>query len=258
MYDPNFDKPAPTEYTCDYAPSQYHGAVTTSPLAIASLVSGIVGVAPLTFLGSLIAIITGHLALSEIRASGGRIGGKSLAVIDLVLGYATLGLALVGILLVLAIVALGIGYAASAAKDMPAQAVSVDPAGVQARVIQVVNDHFGVPKARVTPQTRLKEDLESDDLDTVELVMKLEDAFDIMIPDEDAEKFRTVDDLIQSVSAKMYQRGVPNTKSGTRRVRADQATKRVRPKGMVVKPAAPPDAPKSPDAPATPAAAPAP
>ncbi|OHB34330.1 MAG: acyl carrier protein [Planctomycetes bacterium GWA2_40_7] len=51
---------------------------------------------------------------------------------------------------------------------------------------------MGVNKEQVTPETSFINDLGADSLDTVELVMELEDAFDINIPDEDAEKIQTV------------------------------------------------------------------
>lgn len=73
----------------------------TSSLAIVSLVSGILGWTLLPWLGSLVAIITGHLARGEIRRSGNTLDGDGLAIAGLVLGYAMLALSLFGIVLLL-------------------------------------------------------------------------------------------------------------------------------------------------------------
>ncbi len=60
---------------------------TTSALAVVSLVSGIVSWLLLPLLGALVAIITGHLARSEIRGSQGGLDGDGLAIAGLILGY---------------------------------------------------------------------------------------------------------------------------------------------------------------------------
>jgi len=65
-------------------------------------------------------------------------------------------------------------------------------ASVEERVINIVAETMGVDKASVTPATSFVNDLGADSLDTVELVMELEDEFDISISDEDAEKIQTV------------------------------------------------------------------
>ncbi len=65
-------------------------------------------------------------------------------------------------------------------------------ASVEERVKQIIVEQLGVDEAEVTPNASFVDDLGADSLDTVELVMAFEEAFEIEIPDEDAEKIRTV------------------------------------------------------------------
>lgn len=74
-----------------------------------------------------------------------------------------------------------------------------DRAEIQEKVISIVCEQMGVPKEKVTPETSFINDLGADSLDTVELVMEFEDAFDISIPDEEAEKIQTVGDAIKYI-----------------------------------------------------------
>ncbi len=67
---------------------------------------------------------------------------------------------------------------------------------VEEQVKEIIVKQMGVNKDQVTPGTSFINDLGADSLDTVELVMELEDAFDVSIPDEDAEKIQTVGDAI--------------------------------------------------------------
>ena len=67
--------------------SSYYPSPPASTLAVVSLVSGIVGWVAIPLLGALVAVITGHLAKREIRASGGDLGGDGLATAGLVIGY---------------------------------------------------------------------------------------------------------------------------------------------------------------------------
>ena len=68
---------------------------------------------------------------------------------------------------------------------------------IEQRVKDIIVEQLGVNADQVTPDAKFIEDLGADSLDTVELVMALEEEFDIEIPDEDAEKMTTVADAIK-------------------------------------------------------------
>lgn len=68
------------------------------------------------------------------------------------------------------------------------------------RVIELIVVQLGVTKEKVTPDASFIEDLEADSLDIVELIMTIEEEFDIEISDEDAEKIITVKDVIEHIS----------------------------------------------------------
>ena len=72
-------------------------------------------------------------------------------------------------------------------------------AAVEERVIDIVAEQLGVEKEKVTPDTSFVNDLGADSLDTVELVMELEEEFDINIPDDAAEKIQTVGQAIEFI-----------------------------------------------------------
>ncbi|HSY11924.1 MAG TPA: acyl carrier protein [Verrucomicrobiae bacterium] len=74
-------------------------------------------------------------------------------------------------------------------------------ASVDERVKQIIVEQLGVDEAEVTPNASFVDDLGADSLDTVELVMAFEEAFEIEIPDEDAEKIRTVKDAVDYINA---------------------------------------------------------
>lgn len=67
---------------------------------------------------------------------------------------------------------------------------------VQARVKEIVCEQLGVGEEEVTPEASFIEDLGADSLDIVELVMALEEEYEMEISDEDAEKIKTVQDVI--------------------------------------------------------------
>jgi len=64
------------------------------------------------------------------------------------------------------------------------------------RIKEIIVEQLGVDEAQITPEASFIDDLGADSLDTVELVMAFEEEFNIEIPDEDAEKIRTVQDVI--------------------------------------------------------------
>jgi acyl carrier protein len=68
------------------------------------------------------------------------------------------------------------------------------------RVKAIIVEQLGVEAAEVTPQSKFVEDLGADSLDVVELVMALEEEFDLEIPDEDAEKIVTVDEAVKYIT----------------------------------------------------------
>jgi len=74
---------------------------------------------------------------------------------------------------------------------------------IEAKVKEIVVEQLGVDEAQVKPEASFIDDLGADSLDTVELVMAFEEKFDIEIPDEDAEKIRTVGDAISYLKEKM-------------------------------------------------------
>jgi len=72
-------------------------------------------------------------------------------------------------------------------------------ASVQDRMIDIVASQLGVSKDQITPETSFINDLGADSLDTVELVMELEEEFEINIPDDAAEKIQTVGQAVEFI-----------------------------------------------------------
>ena len=72
----------------------------------------------------------------------------------------------------------------------------------QDKVRQIIADQLGVKKEEVVDSAKFVDDLGADSLDTVELVMALEEEFGVEIPDEDAEKLATVGDALKYIEEK--------------------------------------------------------
>ena len=72
-------------------------------------------------------------------------------------------------------------------------------ADVLERVTEIVSEQLGVDKDKIKPETSFVTDLGADSLDTVELVMELEEEFDINIPDDAAEKIQTVGQAVEFI-----------------------------------------------------------
>jgi acyl carrier protein len=72
-------------------------------------------------------------------------------------------------------------------------------ASIEERVVDIVAEQLGVGKDQITLETSFVNDLGADSLDTVELVMELEEEFDINIPDDAAEKIQTVGQAIEHI-----------------------------------------------------------
>ncbi len=71
------------------------------------------------------------------------------------------------------------------------------------KVREIIVEQLGVDESDVTMDTHLMKDLEADSLDAVEIIMAIEDEYGIEIPDEDAEKFQSVSDLVKFVEANL-------------------------------------------------------
>lgn len=66
---------------------------------------------------------------------------------------------------------------------------------------EIIAEQLNIEGASIKPDTNLQKDLEADSLDAVEIIMALEEEYDIEIPDEEAERFQTVEDIVKYVEA---------------------------------------------------------
>lgn len=67
------------------------------------------------------------------------------------------------------------------------------------KVLDIICDRLSVTRDRLKPETRFVDDLGADSLDTVELVMELEEEFELTIPEEDAERIQTVGEAVKYI-----------------------------------------------------------
>ena len=71
------------------------------------------------------------------------------------------------------------------------------------KVKMILSNQFDVEEDRITPETNIADDLGADSLDVVDMLMSLEDEFDVEIPDDEIEKIRTVGDLVTYIEENM-------------------------------------------------------
>ena len=74
---------------------------------------------------------------------------------------------------------------------------------VEGKVREIICEQLGVSEDEVTPEASFIEDLGADSLDIVELVMAMEETFDVEIPDDDAEKIQTIGDAVAYLKEKL-------------------------------------------------------
>jgi acyl carrier protein len=79
----------------------------------------------------------------------------------------------------------------------------MDANTVEERIKNVIVEQLGVEPEQVKPEAQFINDLGADSLDTVELIMALEKEFDIEIPDEQAEKIKTVGEAVEHIKSKV-------------------------------------------------------
>ena len=70
---------------------------------------------------------------------------------------------------------------------------------IESQVIDIIVEQLGVDREKVTPEAKFIDDLGADSLDTVELVMTFEEKFSLEVPDEDAEKLKSVSDVVKYI-----------------------------------------------------------
>jgi len=73
---------------------------------------------------------------------------------------------------------------------------------VYERLKKIIVEQLSVPEEQVKPEAKFQDDLGADSLDVVELIMKIEEEFNIEVPDEDAGKISTVMDAVKYISSK--------------------------------------------------------
>lgn len=69
------------------------------------------------------------------------------------------------------------------------------------KVVEIIREQLSVDDKEITMETSLMKDLEADSLDAVEIIMALEDEFSVEIPDTEAEKFKSIGDIVKFIEA---------------------------------------------------------
>jgi len=96
--------------TPSVAAPAYRAVQPTSSMALVSLILGILGWTVLPVIGSVVAVIFGHLALGEIDRSGDQLSGRGMAQVGLILGYSALAVQLLSVVLFVVLPFLGCGF----------------------------------------------------------------------------------------------------------------------------------------------------
>jgi acyl carrier protein len=189
-------------------PKPERAQAPASGLAITSLISGILSWIIVPVLGSIVAIVTGHLARGEIHRAERRLGGLGMATAGLILGYASL-LVFVLVLAVIVTTTVMFDGALQRMKRMEIEHEQASEATRQAVAAVLVEDRvrslvalqMGLPVEVILPETSLAE-LGADELDQIEILLELEESFDMTITDDEAASIETIGDLIRLVQAK--------------------------------------------------------
>ncbi len=95
----------------------------------------------------------------------------------------------------------GVGYTAPRRLVNSLEGLQMSTTNIEAKVKSIIADQLGVGEDEIKPESSFIEDLGADSLDIVELVMAMEEEFEVEIPDEEAENIKTVGDAINYVSS---------------------------------------------------------
>lgn len=199
-FDPQFD-PYPGQPGMPKGPAPVPVAAPASGLAITSLVMAILGWTALFGIGWIVSIVTGHIALGQIRRDPYRYGGRGLAIAGLVISYVSTGLALLAVVILTALAIFFVGAVSS--MDLDKIRLEYESSGpVAERVVSILAEEVHKPADEITPELSLTDDLKLEELDVVELVLAVEEEFGITIEDAEVDQLRTVQDLIDLVERK--------------------------------------------------------
>lgn len=103
------------------------------------------------------------------------------------------------------------GCLPGAGSFIPRRELSVTKPEIEARVIEIVSEQLGVNKDQITKETHFVKDLNADSLDLVELVMELEEEFEVSIPEEMHEKIQTVGEALTFIERALQSKQVASS-----------------------------------------------